>query len=404
MQKYTYIGATVFSSAISFIKSYLFMDVLSKRELGYIAIFQSIIVIVGFLQIGTITGGYRLVSFSKDRYKSANNAVITFLMLLLLFTIIGIMLYSTIYGWNWFLIIGTFVGFASLFTNWWANLQIGLGRNKRLSILTFASVLISLTCIPLLYVNSLYGAIALLGLQPISFILLSYIFNRDFEFEISIKSYPYIKLIIRFGFVPFFVGILYYISQQAERWVIGYSLGIESLGEYYLVFLFTTVFLVVPSALGAINFPKSMKLFRNSQENKKSFFELFGLYYLELSIYILVTFIGTYFVLPILVEQFLPEHIIGISYVKIVFWGLCIYTLVDPITFVLNAKLHYKELVIIYTVSLIASLSSYLYLYTNQLSSLRNFAFVNVIFLVCVALGYIVYFRLKGKKTLYYHD
>jgi O-antigen/teichoic acid export membrane protein len=211
-------------------------------------------------------------------------------------------------------------------------------------------------------------------------------------------------LITKYGFVPFFVGILYYVNQQAERWVIGYSLGIESLGEYYLVFLFTTIFLVVPSALAAINFPKSMKLIRNIQNNKKSFLELFGLYYLELAIYISITFIGTYYILPILVETFLPAHIVGVSFVKIIFWGLCLYTLVDPITFVLNAKLHYKELVIIYTVSLIVSLSCYLYLYVNQLSSLRNFAFVNVIFLVCVALGYIVYFQVKGKKTFYYND
>jgi O-antigen/teichoic acid export membrane protein len=404
MQKYTFIGATVFSSAIGFIKSYLFMDVLSKRELGYIAIFQSIIVIVGFLQIGSITGGYRLVSFSKDRYKSANNAVLTFLAVLLLFTTLGTIIYSTIFGWNWFLIIGTFVGVASLLTNWWSNLQIGLGRNKRLSILTFASVLISLTCIPLLYLNSLYGAVALLALQPISFIVISYIFNRDFKFKISFKSVPYIKLITKYGFVPFFVGILYYVNQQAERWVIGYSLGIESLGEYYLVFLFTTIFLVVPSALATINFPKSMKLIRNIQSNKKSFLELFGLYYLELAIYITITFIGTYYILPILVATFLPAHIIGVSFVKIIFWGLCLYTLIDPISFVLNAKLHYKELVVIYSVALVFSLSCYLYLYLNGLSSLRNFAYVNVVFFVCVAIGYILYFQLKGKRTLYNND
>jgi O-antigen/teichoic acid export membrane protein len=204
--------------------------------------------------------------------------------------------------------------------------------------------------------------------------------------------------------VPFFVGILYYVNQQAERWVIGYSLSVESLGEYYLVFIFTTIFFVLPTALGNINFPKSIKLIRNIHENKNSFFELFGLYYLELAIYILVTFIGTYYLLPILVKEFLPEHIIGVSFVKIIFWGLCLYTLVDPVTFVLNAKLHYKELIIIYSVALMISLSSYLYLYLNKLCSLTNFAYVNVAFLSCVAIGYFIYFQLKGKNSLYHHD
>jgi O-antigen/teichoic acid export membrane protein len=220
------------------------MDVLSKKDLGYIAIFQSIIVVIGFLQIGSITGGYRLVSFSKERYKSANDTVITFLIFLLSVTSLIVFAYSLITSWNWFLILGIFVGIASLLTNWWSNLHIALGRNKLLSILTFSSILISLLFIPILYYNPLYGAISLLAFQPISFIFLSYIFNKDFRFKISLKSIIYFKLITKYGFVPFFVGILYYVNQQAERWIIGYSLGIESLGEYYLVFLFSTIFLL----------------------------------------------------------------------------------------------------------------------------------------------------------------
>jgi O-antigen/teichoic acid export membrane protein len=404
MQKYAYIGATLFSSAVGIIKSYFFMDLLSKRDLGNIAIFQSIIMIVSFLQMGSITGGYRLVSFSKNRYRSANDAVLSYLTLLLLLTITGISIFSLIYGLNSFLIIGTFVGIAALLTNWWSNLQVGLGRNKRLSILTFVSVLVSLTCIPLLYISPLYGAISLLALQPISFIILTYIFNKDFKFKISLKSIPYLKLIAKYGLIPFFVGILFYMNQQVERWVIGYSLGIESLGEYYLVFLYTTVVMVIPSALGNINFPKYMKLIRNNQEEKKSFFELFSLYYLELTIYLILMFIGTYFILPFLVEKLLPEHIIGISYVKIIFWGLCLYILMDPITFVLNANLHYKEELIIYSFALATSLSSYVYLYINKLSSLTNFAYVNVVFIVAVSIGYFIYFQFKGKKTLYKND
>lgn len=400
-QKYTYIGTTIFSSSISFIKSYLFMDVLSKKDLGYIAIFQSIIVVIGFLQIGSITGGYRLVSFSKERYKSANDTVVTFLIFLLIVTSLIVFAYSLITSWNWFLISGIFVGIASLLTNWWSNLHIALGRNKLLSILTFSSILISLLFIPILYYNPLYGAISLLAFQPISFIFLSYIFNKDFRFKISLKSIIYFKLITKYGFVPFFVGILYYVNQQAERWIIGYSLGIESLGEYYLVFLFSTIFLVVPSALATVNFPNSMKIIRSNQVNKKTFIDIFGLYYLELLIYITTSFLITYYILPKLVGKFLPHHLNGVSFVKIIFWGLSVFTLVDPITFVLNAKLHYKELITIYLVALFLSFSCYFYLYFNNLSSLTNFAYVNVVFFTCVACGYILYFLLKGNRSLY---
>ncbi|SEG17744.1 lipopolysaccharide biosynthesis protein [Flavobacterium urumqiense] len=404
MQKYAYIGATLFSSAVGIIKSYFFMDLLSKRDLGNIAIFQSIVMIIGFLQIGSITGGYRVVSFSKNRYKNINNAVISYLALLFMLIIAGSAVFSLFYGFNSFLIIGIFVGIVSLLANWWSNLQVGLGRNKRLSLMTFLSVLISLTCIPVLYINPLYGAISLIALQPTSFIILTYIFNKDFKFKISLKSIPYLKLIAKYGFVPFLVGILFYINQQVERWVIGVSLGLESLGEYYLVFLYTTVFMVVPSALGSINFPKYMKLIRNNQGDKKSFFSLFSLYYLELSVYLILMFIGTYFILPFLVGKLLPEHISGVSYVKIIFWGLCLFVLMDPITFVLNANLHYKEEIIIYSCALATSLSSYTFLYFNKLSSLTNFAYVNLVFIITVSIGYFIYFQSKGKYTLYKND
>lgn len=376
------------------------MDTLTKEELGYIVVFQSVIIIIGFFQTGIIHGAYRMISFSIERKSNANNAVMTYLAFLYLIGSFGLLLYGLITGFNWFWIIGVSVGLFYLWTNWVTNLYISLGRTKLLSNVMLISILVSLLGIPVLYLNPVYGAILLLSIQPIVFIALSFIFNKDFKFVINKKSIPYIILSLKYGFVPFLTGILYYVNLQIERMVIGVDLGLEALGEYYLVFVYTGIYLVIPAALGTLNFPKMMKSIRAIKIDNFNFFRLFGRYLLELTAYLIVVFFATFWLLPLIVDAYLPAHSNGVQYVHIIFWGLVLFTLIDPISFVINAKLHYKELLYIYLFGLTVSIGSYSFLYFNQLGSLTNYAYVNVIFFSAVSLGYIVYFITKGKRSL----
>jgi O-antigen/teichoic acid export membrane protein len=401
LRKYSFIAATVFNSAIGFIKSYLFMDVLDKEQLGYIALFQSVIIIVGFLQTGIIHGGYRMVSFSIERKKTANNAVMSYLIALFIIAGLGLLLYSLLFNFDWFLITGVAIGLFSLWTNWITNLYIALGRTKLLSIIMLVSILISLFGLPLLYIKGVLGAVLLLSIQPVAFIILSLIFNRDFAFKLQRASIPYIKLCLRYGFIPFFTGILYYLNLQLERFVIGFDLGLKALGEYFLVFVYSAVFLVIPGALATLNFPKMMKSLRSAKPGEFKFFSIFGIYYAELVSYMIFVYFSTYWVLPSLVETFLPAHLPGVQFVKIVFWGLVPFSLIDPISFIINAKLHYKELLYVYIFALVVSISCYAFLYFHKRGSLINYSYVNVIFFSTVSLGYLIYFFTKGRKTLY---
>src|SRR6202000_3417608 len=117
---------------------------------------------------------------------------------------------------------------------------------RLLSIITLVSILISLLGLPLLYVKGVLGAVLLLSIQPIAFIILSFIFNSDCAFKLQKKNIPIIMLCLRYGFIPFFTGILYYLNLQLERFVIGFDLGLKALGEYFLVFVYSAVFLVIP--------------------------------------------------------------------------------------------------------------------------------------------------------------
>jgi O-antigen/teichoic acid export membrane protein len=395
LARYKYIAVTILSSLVTFLKSYFFMDLLSKEELGYIALFQSMILIVTFFQMGVIYGGYRLISFSILRQKKANNTVITYLFILIVFFLISFFIVNYFIPINWFWTAGLVVGLLSLWANWVSNMHIALDRTDKLSLIILASILLSFAGIPFLNTYPTFGAVALLGLQPFFIILFSYIFNKDFGFKIDFKNTLYFKLVIKLGFIPFLTGVLHYINLQIERWVIGFDLGIKALGDYYLVFLYVSLFSVIPGAIASLNFPEYMKVL-SLNNSEKSLVEIFKVHYLEIIFYMLIVSFGTFFIMPWCIKMLLPMHISGIKYVKIVFVGLFFFTLVDPISFIINAKLHYKELLYIYIGSLVVSAISYCFLYFNNFGSLVNYSFVNVIFYISVSLGYVVYFFRKG--------
>jgi hypothetical protein len=96
--------------------------------------------------------------------------------------------------------------------------------------------------------------------------------------------------------------------------------------------------------------------------------------------------------------------VVGLQFVKIVFWGLVPFSLIDPLSFIINAKLHYKELLYVYIFAVSVSVSCYAFLYFNKLGSLINYSYVNVIFFSTVSLGYVIYFFTKGWRSLYVTD
>lgn len=401
LQRYTFVAATLLNSAVSFIKSFFFMDILSKEELGYVALFQSVILIVGFLQLGIIHGAYRILAFSPRRLRIANNSVMTFLIGLYIFCCVALLIISFFIRIDWFWIVGTITGLFILWNVWCTNMHLVLGRTKLLSILMLVSILLSFIALPILFKNHLWGAVAFITIQPISFVILSILFNKDFRFKFQLRNAKYIKLCFNYGFIPFLTGILYFVNLQIERWVIGYDLGVESLGDYFLVFVYTSLFAVIPTAISTAYFPKMMRVLKDSGISNFSFIKVFGVFYLELFFYLVFMTIGTFLIMPTVIRLILPAHLDGIAYVNIVFFGLVPYTLINPISFIANAKLHYKELLFIYIVALVITLSCYIYIYLNKLGSLISYSYVNVLFFIVIALGYFFYFMIKGRKSLY---
>ena len=401
-ERYGFIIVTIISSIVTFIKSYFFMDLLRKEELGYLSLFQSMTLMVNFFQMGVIYGGYRLISFSFLRRNKANNTVMTYLFTLFVFLLIIFCCINFFVPISWFWAAGLLTGFLSLWGNWISNMHIALGRINKLSIISIFSIIFSFLAFPLLYTYPLFGAVFLIGLQPFFLIVLSYFYNKDFGFKFDFKNKLYFNLILKIGFIPFLTGVLHYVNLQMERFVIGYDLGIKQLGEYYLVFMYVSLFSVIPNALGTLNFPMFMKsLDRKEFQNKMGLYNIFKIYYIEVLGYLVLAGIGTFFILPIFIKMILPLHVSGVKYVQIVFLGLAFFALIDPISFIMNAKLHYKELIYIYIYSLIVSIFSYSFIYFNKIGSLINYSYVNVIFYLSVSFGYVLYFIRRGSKYFF---
>lgn len=399
-ERYGFLGITLLNSAVTFLKSYLFMDFLDKEQLGYIALFQSMIMLVNFLQIGVIYGGYRLISFSINRHRKVNDAVVTYFAVVFVVAIIVLLISNIFIPLNWFWIGGFLIGLLAIWNNWISNMHIALGRTTKLSVIMLISLALSFIATPLLYINPLIGAVTLIALQPIFFIVLSYLSNKDFGFRFKLQNLVYLRLTIKLGFIPFLTGILHYINLQVERWVIGFDLGVKALGEYYLVFVYVGLFTIIPSALGTFNFPIFMKVLSNPTNKGQTFYGIFKIYYLELIIYLLAMTFGTFYIMPWIINLILPVHNTGVKYVHIVFFGLLFFTLIDPISFVINAKLHYKALIMIYLISVALSLSAYCFIYFNKIGSLLNYSYVNVLFYSSISISYLVYFFVLGKKSL----
>ena len=400
--RYGFVATTILSSVATFIKSFFFMDILSKGELGKLALFQSVIIFVTFLQIGILHGGYRLISLSILRQKRVNNAVATYLFILFFLLLICFLIARFLFNIDWIWLIGVFIGLASLFSGWNSNMHIALGRTNKISLITLCSIILSLCLIPSLYALSFYGAVLVIALQPVLISLFSYIFNKDFNLKISFnnKFKLYFYYCIKIGFIPFITSVLHYINLQIERWIIGADLGIVELGNYYLVFVYVSFFSLIPGAIGTLNFPKLMKLIAPNNNIKKKLIREFKFYYLELVSFLVLMFFATFYLLPIIVDELIPQFSSGVQYVYIVFYGLVFFTLIDPISFIINAKLHYRELVQIYIFSVLMSIICYWYIYSNGIGSLLNYSYVNLVFYISISLGYVIYYFFKGKKSL----
>lgn len=333
-----FIAVNVFVSVFGFFRSFAFIKFFDFKELGIITLVSTAAMVIAFLQLGLINGGYRIIALhDKDSNNKVNNVIFSYFLVLTL-VLVGFTFVTMCFGFipDWeiaFLVI--FIGIFSLVTNWLTNTLIGGGEFNRLNIANFISALSSLLCLVFAYYYGLIGAITSLLIQPLLFVVIVFITDKKeipTHFDLD---YKYIKHILSFGFIPYLSGIFFLLYQQIERWSVNYFLGSEALGKIYLVFLTTALWVLIPSSINSLFFPKSVKYFENGDRNqlKTTIYN----YFIILAIYCFIAVLMLFLLFSPLVEFVFPKHLPYVKLVYIILPALILRTLADPLVLLFNS-------------------------------------------------------------------
>lgn len=369
-----FIAINVLVAFLGFVRSFAFMNFFNFKQLGIITLVSTGAMLIGFFQLGLINGGYRIIALREAESNiKTNNVIFSYFSVLSLFLLI-ISILGFILGFftDWLILaIFNIMGVCMLITNWLTNTLIGGSEFKRLNIANGVSAIASLLCLLLAYYFGIYGALLSLLIQPFLFIVIVFLTDNkeiptNFDFDIA-----YIKYILGFGFVPFLSGIFFMVYMQIERWSINAFLGPEALGKMYLIFLTTTLWVLVPSSILNLFFPKAIKHY--SEKDWLSFKKVIRLnslitlgYCISVSIIIVV-------LLDPMVGLVFPKHQPYVYLVIVGLPGLIFRTLSDPISLYLNSVVKLKPIFWSDILALIVYVSCISFLFLIDSFSLNYF-------------------------------
>ena len=400
---YYYIIVNIGLSVFSFLRSFVFMRVLDLKELGVISLVQTIFMFIGMLQIGLLNGGYRIVSLGKkEEMEKTNNTIFTYLSLLLPLGILFCLLSA---HFNWIkdlslalLLISVVFGVFTMLNNWFLNMLIGEQKLKEVNYANIASYTLSALMLPVAFLIGFWGAMFVIMVQPLVFVGLALARNNElrptgFCFDIS-----YIKYILSFGFIPFLGGIFSMLYLQVERWSIDSVLGVEALGSFYLVFLYVSLFQLVPTSFNSIFFPKGVKSY--SEKRYGDFHRIIRYYYLAIIGYdVLIVLLTVFFLEPVVALVF-PKHLIGVSFVYIILPGLVLLSFIEPIGLILNSSVILKPMLFASLTNMILNVLLIVLFIILGIFSLQNVAALRTLSGAYMLITYIIIY-LMVKKRLY---
>jgi O-antigen/teichoic acid export membrane protein len=394
-----FIGVNIFVAFLGFVRSFAFMKFFDFKELGIVTLVSTAASLIGMFQIGLINGGYRIIALGdSDSNIKVNNVLFSYFgILALLLAAFSVFVYILGFYTNWFiLLIINVMGICMLLTNWLTNTLIGASEFKRLNVANSISAFASLLCLLLAYYFGLYGALLSLLIQPIIFV--SVVFLTDNK-EIPTKfdlDFTYIKYILTFGFIPYLSGIFFLLYMQIERWSVNAFLGPEALGKMYLVFLTITLWVLVPTSILNLFFPKAIKFY--SENDLVNFNKVIKLNSAITLAYCLGLCLIIFALASPLVKLIFPKHIPYVYLVVLALPGLVFRTLADPISLYLNSIVRLKPLFWSDVFSLFVYLCSILFLFYFKLFSLSNIVICfNVYF--CFKFFFLLTISLKTIKN-----
>lgn len=391
-----YVIINIMVSSVGFLRSFAFMRWLGLEELGLISLVQTVMQFVSFFQLGLINGGYRMFSLNKVKEQAKVNNV--------LFSAFSILLFVFIVAWsiivaagtrilmdNYLLFVAVLAGVLTLINNWLNNTLIGKQKLDEINIVNLISIIISILSLSLVYFIGFWGAVISVTILPLCNVLLILLRNEDLRPTKFLIDLRLVREILSYGFIPFISSIFVMLNLQIERWSIAGVLGNEALGCFYLVFLFNTLFMLLPISVQNIFFPRAVQSY--DERNLLEFKNIIKRFSLVTVVYDVVILLLTAWLFKPLVSLIFPIHVNNVIYVYLFLPGLVAYSFDSVIGLVLNASLRLKILFISGLSGFITNMVGVFLLKSTRTMTLESMACLKSLVLVvpfCITLAYVL--------------
>jgi O-antigen/teichoic acid export membrane protein len=331
-------------------RGYFSMLVLDYRQLGLLAILQTVMALVTAMHFGLLSGGYRrLCSESGDSALEINTVVNSFMallgiaVLLVGIIVIGFGSWSLVMG---FALMGAVVGVLTLLRSWITNQLLATGSLYKLNVANVKAIVISFMPLSLISLAPLSACVVSVVLYPISFILLSWRAQPELRPRSFGCSVPLLRSLMQSGFLLFMTGVFMQLIVQAERWYVVTFLGLESLGRLYLAIMFVTVFQIVPTTLDNVVLPRLVKNYESGNffAAREELRRLFGLCFG----YCFVALILVWMLAELVIKLILPRYVGDLQYVYLMMPGLILLALAGPFGIVFSVLIRHKAYMVAY--------------------------------------------------------
>lgn len=336
--QYRYVVINTLVSVIAFGRNLLFMKTLPLADLGQVALMQTIVLLVGFIQAGTINGAYILFA---ERKSDQTQLIVNILNLGALGLMAAAGVAATLGAGSAMtpvvapetLVIGAFAGILTLAATWMNNALIANEALAKSNAINMGAVLASLCVAAMSLQYGLSAALLSMLLQPALAAAAPLMVERSLR-PTSLRVDPRsFRTIFSLGIQPFLGALFVLMTYQLERWSIVYLLGQEALGKFYLVIMYMTFFILIPASLLNVYFPRAMRTYQAG--NYAGFRSILRRHMLDLGIYGMVALILTALLLPSAISFFVPQFTDSQNLVFLVFPALLIFVSRDCAALVL---------------------------------------------------------------------
>lgn len=370
-EKYIYVFITILVSFFNFYKSYYFAHILSFDELGEITIIQSFLLIMGMSHLGILNGAFRISSFNKEM-----DSEITGLILIIVVLVVFIFLCGSIYiyffqyknllNYLYSVIVGAFI----LLTNYFTNFLLARGKLIILAKINFISSFLAFLLIFIFNKVDFKKALLIISFQPIIYLIFVLFFRNHFAIVLKFNS-KLIQSLLKNGIFPYLASLVAMLATQFERFEITKSIGLTGLGMFSIVYLYQTVYQLIPSAVNNIYFPKIINAYVSEINFRKHIID----YYKVIILYQIVVLISMIVLIEPIFLYFLPQHFKNIKLIYISFIGFSILTYSDPLIIAFNAMNKMKYILYAFIIAFLIWAAIYFgYIHISKLN-LFGFAY-----------------------------